>query len=159
MSQTNQQLQRIQEIKETIRQLIGKMGVDASVDDVVHPEEVQFVVRVRDGGMLIGNKGAGLAALNHVVKKMVKSGSPTEGEDIQFFLDVNDYQRQKNESLKESAKMHAQRVRYFKKAIVMQPMSAYDRRIVHSALTEYPDIITESMGEGEDRRVVIKPYV
>ncbi len=135
------------------------MGIDALVDDVVHPEDVQFVVRARDGGMLIGNKGAGLAALNHVIKKMVKSGSPAEGEDVQFFLDVNDYQRQKNESLKELAKMHAQRVRYFKKAVIMQPMSAYDRRIVHSALTECPDIITESMGEGEDRRVVIKPYV
>lgn len=159
MSETNQQSQRIQEIKAIIRQLISKMGIDAVVDDVARPEEVQFAVRVRDGGMLIGNQGAGLVALNHVVKKMVRSGSPADGEDVQFFLDVNDYQRQKNESLKESAKMHAQRVRYFKKAVVMQPMSAYDRRIIHSALTECPDIITESMGEGEDRRVVIKPYI
>lgn len=135
------------------------MGIDATVDDVLHSEEVQFAVRVRDGGMLIGNKGAGLAALNHVIKKIVKSGSLAEGEDVRFFLDVNDYQRQKNESLKDLAKIHAQRVRYFKKAVVMQPMSAYDRRVVHSALTEYPDIITESMGEGEERRVVIKPYI
>ena len=55
------------------------------------------------------------------------------------------------------ARMHAQRVRYFKKEVEMRPMNAYDRRIVHSVLQEYPDISTQSTGEGPDRRVVVKP--
>ena len=53
--------------------------------------------------------------------------------------------------------MGAQRVRYFKKDVTLEPMNAFDRRTVHLALQEYPDIITESTGAGEERRVVIKP--
>lgn len=74
-----------------------------------------------------------------------------------FFVDVNDYQKQKTEELKDAARLSAQRVRYFKKEVAMAPMSAYERRIVHATLAEYPDIATKSEGEGGARRVIIRP--
>jgi spoIIIJ-associated protein len=52
--------------------------------------------------------------------------------------------------------MGAQRARYFKKEVMMNPMTAYERRIIHSALTDYPDIETMSEGEGLNRKVIIK---
>ena len=78
-------------------------------------------------------------------------------EDLPFLLDVNDYQMKRIEELRNVARMSAQRVIFFKKELEMEPMSAYDRRIIHSVLGSYPDIKTESVGDGFDRRVVIKP--
>jgi spoIIIJ-associated protein len=88
-----------------------------------------------------------------------RPGLPGQGEKVIFSLDVNDYQAKKIEDLKNSAHLNAQRVRYFKKEIVMKPMTSFERRIIHAVLTECPDIITESTGEEPNRRVVIKPYV
>ena len=74
-----------------------------------------------------------------------------------FLIDINDFQKKHTEEIKDTARMHAQRVRYFKKEIEMPAMNAYERRLVHTILQEYPDIATESRGEGFERRVVVKP--
>jgi len=143
-------------IKEIIQILIEKMGVAAEVEESFFPAGVIFTIKTKNAGMLIGNNGANLAALNHLVKKIAKQNFIDAYPP--FFLDVNDYQKQKNESLEDLAKMNAQKARYFKKEILMPPMNAYERRVVHSVLTECPDILTESIGEEPNRRVVIKPY-
>lgn len=145
-------------IKEMIKILIEKMGVVAEVEENLSLTGVRFDVKTKNAGMLIGNNGANLAALNHLAKKIAKKYI-IEDEIPQFFLDVNDYLKQKNESLEDMAKMNAQKARYFKKEILMPPMNAYERRVVHSILTECPDIVTESIGEEPNRRVVIKPYI
>ncbi|MEK7122049.1 MAG: R3H domain-containing nucleic acid-binding protein [Patescibacteria group bacterium] len=145
-------------VKEIIKILIGKMGVVAEVEENFSLAGIRFSVKTENAGLLIGNNGANLAALNHLAKKIAKKDI-VEDDFPQFFLDVNDYLKQKNESLEDLAKMNAQKARYFKKEILMPPMNAYERRVVHSILTEYPDIVTESIGEEPNRRVVIKPYV
>ncbi|MBI2628298.1 MAG: hypothetical protein HYW71_02615 [Candidatus Niyogibacteria bacterium] len=146
------------QVKEIIRILVEKMGIIAEVEENFSSAGVRFTLKTKNAGMLIGNNGANLAALNHLVKKIAKINI-TEDDVPQFFLDVNDYQKQKNESLEDMAKMNAQKVRYFKKEILMPPMNAYERRVIHSVLTECPDILTESIGEEPNRRVVIKPYL
>ncbi|MEK7596027.1 MAG: R3H domain-containing nucleic acid-binding protein [Patescibacteria group bacterium] len=145
-------------IKEIIRTLIEKMGAIVEVEETLSPAGVRFSVKTENAGLLIGNNGANLAALNHLVKKIAKKDM-MDGDAPHFFLDVNDYQKQKNESLEDMAKMNAQKARYFKKEILMPPMNAYERRVVHSVLTECPDIMTESIGEEPNRRVIIKPYL
>lgn len=149
-----------QQIKEIIQTIVNNIGISARVDDVEDLDEVRFVVRLADAGALIGGNGANLLAFNHIVKKIVHRQVFNEetGKDLGFSVDVNDYQKIKNDHLREMAKMHAQRVRYFKKEVLLPPMNAHDRRVVHATLTEYPDIATESTGEGINRRVVIKPY-
>jgi spoIIIJ-associated protein len=74
-----------------------------------------------------------------------------------FILDVNSYLQDKNKSIINLAKSLAQQAVSEKRAVVMRPMSAYERRIVHMELAHNDKITTESMGEGEDRRVVIRP--
>ncbi|OGF78926.1 hypothetical protein A2W54_00885, partial [Candidatus Giovannonibacteria bacterium RIFCSPHIGHO2_02_43_13] len=105
--------------------------------------------------LLIGDGGQNLSALNYLVKKITEKKFPEKFPG--FLLDINDYQKKKIDEIKDLARMHAQRVRYFKKEAEMRPMNAYERRIVHASLQEYPDITTESRGEGMERRVVIKP--
>jgi spoIIIJ-associated protein len=149
---------QIQKIKTTLEILLEKMTIEAEIEILEGGEHPQFVIRAQEAGILIGENGQRLSALNHVFKKLVEAEFKKEEiEPVQFSLDINDYQAKKNEELKNLARMSAQRVRYFKKEVEMEPMTAYERRIIHAALTEYPDITTESVGETPFRRVVIKP--
>ncbi|HAV11201.1 MAG TPA: hypothetical protein DCX32_01525 [Candidatus Moranbacteria bacterium] len=72
-------------------------------------------------------------------------------------IDVNSYRKQKNESIVELAKEAAQQAVAEKRAVVMKPMSNYERRIVHLELSKDERITTESIGEGEGRKIVVKP--
>jgi len=72
-------------------------------------------------------------------------------------LDINDYKKKKVEYLKFLAKDSADEVSFSKEEKVLLPMSSYERRIIHTELSQRSDIITESQGDGFDRHVVIKP--
>jgi len=151
--------QQKQIIKELLEAMLEKLNVDAEVNLIESVECPQFVVRTREGGVLIGEKGKNLIAFNHLLKKIAeKEFERNNLEKIQFFLDINDYHAKRIEELKNLARMAAQRVRYFKKDIEMSPLTSYERRIVHAFLAEYPDVTTESKGEDPNRRVVIKLY-
>lgn len=117
-----------------------------------------FTIKTKEAGILIGEDGKHLIALSHIAKKMAENRLKRENiEEMPFLLDINDYQMKRIEELRNIARMNAQRVIFFKKEIEMEPMTAYDRRIVHSVLGGFADIKTESVGDGFERRVVIKP--
>ncbi|MBI2020984.1 hypothetical protein HYS99_00535 [Candidatus Giovannonibacteria bacterium] len=147
--------EKVEFVRNTISEILNKLGVLSSLEFQEGAEESWFILKSDEAPLLIGEGGQNLAALNHVVRRIVEK---KYGEtDIRFLIDVNDYHKKHVEEIKDMARMHAQRVRYFKKPIEMRPMNAYERRIVHTVLQEYPDISTESTGEGMGRRVVIKP--
>jgi spoIIIJ-associated protein len=151
--------EQIKIIKFLLTTLLEKMTVEGEIEVVEDGECPQFIIKTREAGILIGENGQHLTALNHVLKKICESEFKKNNlEPTHFFLDINDYQTKKNEELKNLAKMTAQRVRYVKKEIELEPMSSYERRIIHATLAEHPDIITESTGKEPERRVVIKPY-
>ena len=143
------------EIKQIIEELLQRMGVRAVIEESEAVEGMYFQIKTSEGGVLIGENGQNLLALHYIARRILEKRYPKE--PIHFSIDINDYQRKKIEEIKERARMGAQRVRYFKKEVILQPMSAYERRIIHMTLAEDPDIITESRGEGETRSVVIKP--
>lgn len=152
-------LNQIQVIKLLVEEMLDKMSVVGEVEVLEDNECPQFIIKTKEAGLLIGESGQNLFALSHLLKRLAENEfKKRELEKIQFLLDINGYQMKKIEELKNLARLHAQRVRYFKKEIILEPMNAYERRIVHSFLTEYPDIITESTGEDPNRRVVIKPF-
>lgn len=146
-------------VQEIIQSLIEKMGVSASVDMLEYFDGTRFNIQTTDGGVLIGEGGDHLKSINHIVHRIAEKQiiRTEEYTPLQFVVDVNDYHKERADYLHELARMSAQRVRYFKKEVEMRPMPAFERRIIHTALMEYPDIKTESVGEGMDRRVVIKP--
>src|SRR3990167_7394825 len=133
--------------------------IESSIRGILDRLCVRYDLEFQEGSdgvwFLIGEGGKNLSALNYLVKKIAEKKYPERFPG--FSLDINDYQKKKIDEIKELARMHAQRVRYFKKEAEMRPMNAYERRIVHASLQEYPDITTESRGEGMERRVVIKP--
>lgn len=146
-----------EKIKEIIAELLSKMNIFGEVNVLETTDNVQFQIKTHEAGLLIGEKGENLVALNHLVKRMVET--KLGKISVPYSVDVNDYQKQRAEEIKDLARLSAQRVRYFKKEIQLRPMSSYERRIVHAILTEYPDIITQSVGEEPNRKVVIKPFL
>ncbi|MDP3052290.1 MAG: R3H domain-containing nucleic acid-binding protein [bacterium] len=148
-------------IKNAIETLLSKLSVKGEVEFMETTEGIRFLIKTYEGALLIGENGQNLLALNHIVKKIADKilGEEKKEEKIVFSLDVNDYQAKKIEDLKNLARLNAQRVRYFKKEITMNPMTSFERRVIHAVLTELPDITTESTGEEPNRRVVIKPYL
>lgn len=150
-------------IQKLIEEILEKIGTEGEVEIMETGEGARFLIKTREGSLLIGENGQNLSALNHIVKKIAdrvfKNDSSEEpSQRIIFSLDVNDYHAKKTEELKNLAHLSAQRVRYFKKEIAMKPMTSFERRVIHSVLAEYPDVTTESVGEEPNRKVVIKPY-
>jgi len=79
------------------------------------------------------------------------------GKNFYLKLDINDYQKQRVEYLKNLARETADQVAFLKQQKTLSPMSSYDRRIIHEELSGRHDVATESSGEGEERCVVITP--
>ena len=156
MEDKSEQIKFIESVIKTVLELVG---VNFSLEFQEGGEDSWFIIKTPEAPLLIGDAGKHLAALSFLIKRMHEQRFPLHagGNPFRFLIDINDYNKKRMEEIKDLARMHAQRVRYFKKEVEMRPMNAYDRRIVHSVLQEYPDISTQSTGEGLERRVVIKP--
>ncbi len=113
------------------------------------------MIETPDSRFMIGREGETLRSLNHIVRKMIEKESGIE-EMSNIFIDVNGYQKKRFDSLKSIAHMMAERAKYFKSNIEIDPMPANERRIIHMFLEKIPEIKTESEGYGPNRRVVIK---
>jgi len=119
-----------------------------------------FSVEVNQPHYFWERGGEALTALNHIVRRIIESKNPILSADKQeglgILIDINGFQKKRIESIHAVAHMMAERARYFKSNIEVDPMSAFDRRIVHEFLANETDLKTESQGEGFSRRVVIK---
>src|SRR3989344_1918447 len=148
-----------EEIKEIIQQLLNVMEISGEIE--VAPEETikvtRFHIKTDKAHLLIGNQGAHLTALSHIVRKIVERKlGRNEQEQGGFIVDVDDYQSKKIAEIKEKTGLLAERAQYFKIDVEMDPMPAYERMIVHAILSGTESIKTESTGEGKNRRVVVR---
>lgn len=138
-------------IKTFLSDLLAHLGVTYdSIDIETHNDQTIFQIHAQDSGTIIGTRGDVIKAINYLVKKAFE-----DKDDVHFLVDVNGYRTKKITELEETAKLLAERARSLKYNVEMNPMSSYERMIVHSALANEPNIRTESHGEGRDRRVVI----
>jgi len=105
-------------------------------------------------GLLIGRRGETLRSLQFMLNLLV---SRKVQKWPQVVVDVGNYRQRRQESLEGLARRMAERVRQSGRPLTLEPMGAYERRIVHLALRADPTVYTESTGEGENRKVVIYP--
>lgn len=148
--------------KDVLEDLLRKMDVTASVKLSVEPgaeEEmgspaVTLDIEGDDLGILIGRRGQTLAALQYLVRVIVahQARSPAL-----VTIDVEGYKQRRNESLQNLALRLAAQVKTGQTPFTLEPMPAYERRIIHLALADHPDVTTYSVGEGDSRKVVIEP--
>lgn len=135
-----------------LREILGAMGVDASVDMGDEQETDGLEVRGADLGALIGRGGENLVALQQVVSAIT---SKKVGHSVHVAIDIEGYRRHREEQLKEMAQRVASRVRATGHAVTLEPMLAYERRIVHLVVQSQQGLRTESVGIEPNRRVVI----
>lgn len=150
--------------REILEKIIDKTGLIAGVsyrsDAVVQeaertPTPIVFDIEGEDLGILIGRRGQTLACLQYIVRLM--TGNQMKVVVPPIVIDVNGYKQRRYQSLKTLAKRIAEEVEANGESFALEPMPAYERRIIHLALAENPGVTTESTGFGEDRKVVIIP--
>jgi len=141
--------------KEVLETLIKLMNLSATVTVVQENAgelPVTLDIEGEDLGVLIGRRGQTLASLQYVVRLIV-------AEKLKVWVPVNvdiaGYKKRRYESLTSLALRLAEQVKRNRRLIMLEPMPADERRIIHLALTDNPDVTTQSMGEGETRKVAI----
>lgn len=133
-------------------ELLEKMGVQADVELSDEKDREGLEVMGPDLGALIGRGGENLVALQQIVSAIT---SRRVGRTVHVPVDVEGYRRRREDQLREVAVRVASRVRMSGQAVTLEPMLAYERRIVHLAVQEQQGIRTESVGIEPNRRVVI----
>jgi spoIIIJ-associated protein len=145
--------------RQTLEELLEKMGIRARIEDYVKPAQDEddypklvLNVQGRDLGILIGRRGETLGALQYLTRLIV--GREVERR-VNLIVDVEGYRVRRERSLRQLAQRMAERVVTTGRRQVLEPMSPAERRIVHVALRNHADVMTESIGQGENRKVTI----
>ena len=137
---------------EILKTLLDKMGVEAEVTLDGRPGMEGLEVEGAELGALIGRGGENLVALQQIVSAIT---SKSAGHTVHVPVDVEGYRHRREDQLREIAQRVAGRVKTSGQAVTLEPMLAYERRIVHLAVQGEPGIKTESVGMDPNRRVVI----
>lgn len=145
-------------LKQLVQELLSPLGV--AIDSITVGGKHRTVVAITspESATLIGQNGETLRAINTIAKRLVeaKHGDKKDKEAAAFIIDVNGYQEAQLEGVRSNARQLAQRARLFKHDVELEPMSPYERLVVHELFAEDPEIGTESAGEGKFRHIVLK---
>jgi spoIIIJ-associated protein len=148
--------------KAALEEILKRMGLNAQVElrsDVQEDAEsdmptIALDVSGADLGILIGRRGETLAALQYILRLIVAHEQKAR---VPLTVDVEGYKQRRYGSLRELALRLAQKAVSTRQSMTLEPMPADERRVVHLALSVNPDVVTQSVGEGELRKVVIMP--
>ena len=147
--------------KSILERLLAEMGVAASVilqaKASIEGEEgatapIALDIEGDDLGILIGRRGQTLSYLQYIVRLIVAHQTQ---DWVPIIIDVEGYKQRRYEALQALAWRLAEQVKVRGVPFSLEPMSAYERRIIHLSLADHPDVTTQSIGEGEARKVVI----
>jgi spoIIIJ-associated protein len=148
--------------RQVLTEILRLMGIEASVESHLGEELAEegeapppvLNITGDDLGILIGRRGETLRALQYLVRLMV---SHQVKHWTNLVVDVENYRVRRRRTLENLANRVAEDVARSGRSRALEPMTAYDRRLVHIALRKNPDVATQSVGDGEKRRVTIVP--
>ncbi|MBR2460105.1 MAG: protein jag [Clostridia bacterium] len=142
-----------------VKQVLGDMELNAEVEisRELNSEGGKILkIKGEEAGALIGHHGETLDALQYLSNLAVnRQNEGNEEEAPKITLDIEGYRARREETLRALAKRTADKVVRFRRNIALEPMTPYERRIVHSCLQEFRGVTTSSTGSDEERRVVI----
>lgn len=142
------------DLKDLVAKIIDMLGLTVDTIEVSVGHRTIVAITSVDT-TLLGPAGEHLRALNTIVRRMVEQKYGEEASN--FLIDVNGHHEAQMEVVRTTARMFAQRARLFKREVEMDPMSAYERLVVHELFAEDSQIETRSEGEGKFRHIVLKP--
>jgi spoIIIJ-associated protein len=139
--------------KETLEKILNLLGFEATVEELNMDDSVLLDVKTEDAGRLIGRQGQTLTDLQYVTNRMLFQQDPAAPKAM---VDVGGYRAQAREALVKRAQEAAEKVRRWGDAVELEPMNAFDRRVVHQTLKDDPDVETHSVEvEGTDKKVIL----
>lgn len=145
-------------IKTQTEDFFKKMGVAVKVD-CKPQEDGPYLLKIspeskEDSGLLIGWHGETMLALQHILRLLIKNKL---GEPVPFVADVGDYRDKQAESLKKTAEEACSKVARTQKPVILRPMPAFERRIIHMEIKNKDGVKSESVGEDDERKVMVSP--
>ena len=147
-------------IKETVLDLLQKMGFEAAVEVTVEKgieNEDTYLCMARvehNQNLLIGQYGVNLAAIQHLVRVMLRKKIQ---ERLTVIVDINAYFSEKRTLLEQEAAKAAAEALSSGAPVTLRPMLPYERKMIHSFLAHNTDILTESIGKSDERQVIVRP--
>lgn len=149
--QAEDTINRLDKILKELFKITGDDGIEYKIEKVKN--QINLTITGDKVSHLIGYKGKTIESFQSLLNAMLQRENE---ESAKVFVEVNDYKKRKEEKLKNLANKMANNVIKFRKPIRLEPMSAYERLIIHTELAKRDDVETESQGEEPRRRVVIK---
>ena len=149
------QKNNIDQAQEIVLEFFDKMTLPVVVENKTTSDELLKVeIHSQDAQALIGYQGKNLADIQSVLAKIIRKKL---GQEIFLDLDINGYKSEKEQRFRDLAQEMADEAVSIGRAKILFPMNAFERRIIHAELAIRGDVKTESIGEGEDRKVTIIP--
>jgi spoIIIJ-associated protein len=141
------------EPKETLGKILETLGFTATIEEHQLEEGRLLEVKTEDAGRLIGRQGQMLADLQYITNRLLFQQDATAPK---VMVDVGGYRAQAREALVNKAKNAAEKVRRWGDSVELEPMTAFDRRVVHQALKDDPDVETHSVEvEGSEKKAIL----
>jgi spoIIIJ-associated protein len=139
--------------KVTLEKILELLGFTVTVEELPLEDGFLLDVKTEDSGRLIGRQGQTLADLQYITNRLLFQ---QDAACPKVMVDVGGYRAQTREALVKKAKEAAEKVRRWGDVVELEPLSAFDRRIVHNAIKDDPDIETHSVEvEGTDKKVIL----
>jgi len=139
--------------KATLEKLLTLLGFPATVEEHSTEDGLLLDVKTDESGRLIGRQGQTLSDLQYITNRLLFQ---QDGAAPKVMVDVGGYRAQAREAIVKKAREAAEKVRRWGEVVELEPMSAFDRRIVHHALRDDPDIETHSVEvDGTDRKAML----
>lgn len=142
--------------RDVLQRILDAITTDARISVEEDSERVLFNVNGGNAGILIGKHGQTLDAIQSIVEKAINKRRKNR---TRVLVDIEGYLETRKENLEKLALRLAEKSKRISKPISLGEMNAYDRRIVHIALKDNPDVLTRSRGEGPLRKLVIFPKI
>ena len=143
---------RTERVERFLTGLFERMGIDAGLDLTEGDGSINVILTGSDPGTLIGRRGETLDAIQHLTNYVVNRGSSGR---VRINLDAENYRQRRNETLESLAVRTAGKVMKYRRNMTLDPMNAYERHIIHTALQNYENISTYSVGSEPNRRIVV----
>lgn len=146
-----------QQLTEVLDNILGLLLLEGSYEIEENDDSFLVSIDTKDAGRLIGARGESLEGLQLLVNQIMSRKIGVEGSGFKrTILDVSGWRQQKEQELISRAKDSAKQVLDSGKDLELEPMSAWQRRVVHMTISEMGGLSSESLGEGRDRHIVIK---
>jgi len=144
--------ERAEQVDTFLSGLFKRMDIDVSLDIKEEESAINVILTGKDPGALIGRRGETLDAIQHLTNYVVNRS--VSGR-VRINLDAENYRQRRNEALENLASKTAGKVMKYRRNMTLDPMNAYERHVIHTALQEHEHVSTFSVGNEPNRRVVV----